>query len=123
MAKFYKKNEFKELEREWYQKLAKEGFEDAEDASVEWRPMRAWHSFRFKNITPIEIDALDAYYHKAKELLHSYEFESNMHRLIWELHTEGYSKRRIEKAISGHKDNYKREWIAVIIAKIAKEIK
>lgn len=123
MSKFYKTKEFKSLEKEWYRKLAKEGFDDAEDTSKDYRPLVAWHSFRFSKTTVTQRDALDLYYHRAKELLSTYEFKCNIHRLIWELHSEGYSKRKIEKAISGHKDSLKREWIGHIIRLIAKEIK
>lgn len=131
MTKFYKTSEFKNLEKEWYQKLAKDGFEDAENAAVNWngdRPLKAWHSFRSVEPLHTQKQALYDYYDRAKEILDTYEFKSNMHRWIWELHCKGYSKRRIEKVINGptsrqsHHLSIKREQIGKIIAEIAKEV-
>lgn len=123
MSKFYRTKEFKSLERDWYQKLKKEGFQDAEDATKDYRPLHEWHSFRFAAKDPLRLESAKDYYDKAKDLLESYPFKTPMHKWIWELHTSGLSKRKIEKITGGQRDSLKREWIGHIIRLIAKEIK
>lgn len=123
MSKFYKTNEFKNLEREWYLRLQKEGFKDAEDTTKDHRPLNEWHSFRFAAKSQLRLESAKDYYARAKDLLELYPFKSEMHRWIWELHSKGLSKRKIEVLTRGHKDSIKREWIGHLIKIIAKEIK
>lgn len=120
----YKTPEFKRLEREWYETLRQEGFDDAEDSERNWggdRPLKSWHSFRFN--APLKERDASAYYDQAKELLNTFEFKSELHRQIWELHCRGFSKRKIEVAIGNHENGVKREMIGIIIQRIRKEIR
>lgn len=43
-----KQQSFKELEAHWYKKLEESGFDDIEETSDPDRPLKAWHSRRFR---------------------------------------------------------------------------
>lgn len=62
---------------------------------------------------------MSCYYDRARDLLHHFEFESDIHKKIWELHCEGLSKRKIAAIIQ----IYKRETVGNIIKKIAGTLK
>src|ERR1017187_7854983 len=82
----------REIQNEWYRKLKAKKFDDAESMRYgEDRPLRAWHSHAFQNVSPLEIEITHDYYAKASELLHYFKFESKLTRRIWELHCEGMS--------------------------------
>lgn len=107
--------EMRKLNKEWSQKLKESGFEDAEDRNHPESPLKTWHSFKWKGSPPAQIEATQAYFAKALEILSIYTFENETHRRIWELHCQGFSKRKIETQISKLIPNYKREQIGNII--------
>ncbi len=49
MKKRRKARTLDEVQREWYGKLAKEGFEDIEDTSSPDRPLKEWHAHKFRD--------------------------------------------------------------------------
>lgn len=120
------------MEKVWYDKLKEEGFEDIEDTNNEFRPLKSWHSFRFMlndssyfkntNLRTNRESAI-SYYRLACQLLNTHHFKNETHRRIWELHSEGWSKRQIEAEIKDLRPTYKRERIGIIINMIAEEIK
>lgn len=115
--------QFNRLEKHWYGKLQASGFNDIEDHSRRDRPLKAWHTFRFKYANITVRANCEEYFNDAKELLHTYKFKNDTHKRIWELHAQGFSKRKIEQAIKHLKKRYRREQIGNIIRIIAKEIK
>ncbi len=115
--------DIKQLTEVWYERLKQEGYQDIEDHSHPDKPLLAWHNFKWKNLNPNKKADIEAYYEQARSLLHTYLFENEIHRIIWELHCEGFSKRRIEVKISTLDKPYKREAIGLIINMIAKELK
>lgn len=115
--------EVKRLKKEWYQRLEDEGFKEIENVNHPNSPLLAWHSFIWQKTCPEQKSLIESYYFKARALLHTFEFESESHRLVWELHAEGLSRRQIEKAIATSPKPYKREYIGTIIKLIAEEIK
>jgi hypothetical protein len=119
----------------WNQRLEDSGFEDIEDQDCQTQfyigtelasdpvpapPLKVWHARR-PDIFTVDPET-ESYYRMAERLLQVYEFKNPTHRRIWELHTKGLSKRKIEKAIARMKKSYKREQIGNIIAEIEKEI-
>lgn len=120
--------DFKKLQKEWYEKIKKEGFVDAEDTENPHRPLKSWHSFKFyapdknQKLYFISMDSAEEYYKRARHLLVDYKFDKEIHKRIWTLHSEGWSTRQIEKKISRFDKSYKRSQISNIINKIAKEI-
>jgi hypothetical protein len=117
------KPQHKKLEREWYEKLRESGFVDIEDTTTEERPLISWHNMRFKNKAIVQREALQDYYARAKEVLATYKFDTLKEHKIWELHSEGVSINRIEKALTRFKAPNKREYIRNVINKVAKGIK
>lgn len=112
------------IEREWYSKLKESGFTDIENYNHPNRPLTSWHGFKWANILKDEKEEIEAYYSKARALLHTYKFDSETHKIIWELHSEGLSKRQIERKLIILKceNPVKREQIAKIINFIAIDI-
>ena len=83
--------EYKKLQATWYKKLAKSGFEDAEQLDGN---LKEWHSYRYVlDVHPgvASQDSRAEYYRLAGHFLHSHAFENLHERQIWELHCEGKS--------------------------------
>lgn len=86
------------------------------------RPLKAWHSFAFQKIDPIEFEGILEYNDRCLELLHSFNFKSALQRRIWELYCEGLSRYEIEIAIVNFKDAPKQSTIRKIIMDLEREI-
>lgn len=89
------------LQNQYYQYLKEVShFEDIEDVQFRDRPLKSWHSFKFKDIPKTTED----YYVSAQRLLWEDPFSKELHRTIWELHAEGKSNWEISRAIKsiGH---------------------
>lgn len=129
MSKFWESEEFTKEQKQWYDKIAStpdsngEVFVDAENTTRKDKPLKAWHNYRFKDI-PIDTRVgTQTYYERAEELLHTYEFENDTHRTIWELHCKGLSERAIAGLISHLTPTYKHSIIGKITSQIAKSIR
>jgi hypothetical protein len=97
--------EFKKLEKLWYDKLKSEGFEDIEHASS--RNLKEWDLNFFRNqFCTIKYETSMEYYEKAKDLLLTFEFKNELHKKIWELHCMGLTEREIADKIQ----IYKKVW-------------
>lgn len=116
------------LQEEYYSKikLIDPDWEDIEDHKHHLRPLKCWHSLKFKRITKNQKAEIETYYQKARGLLHTFPFESDLQRKIWELHSNGIPKTEIEKEVASKDINpfgYKRSTITLIIKLIAQSIK
>lgn len=114
----YKTEEFKLLKKEWYEKLEKNGFKDIEKTTVNTTWLDAWHNFRFKGIPIVQRISTEDYYHWAQGILFTYLFKNKTHRLIWELHCEGKSRRQIAGLIKNETPCYKPAKVGNIINEI-----
>lgn len=86
----------KELQNHWYQKLKENGFNDIEDTSSPREMLKSWHSTLFIHRYEKErFTARQQYFEIVTQFLHSHEFESELEREIWFLHSEGKSLREI----------------------------
>jgi hypothetical protein len=126
---------FGELEREWYQKLAKSGFVDIEDTANPERPLKQWHSRKFcSERSRIRQGQRKAYDEKISAFINSPSFHEicaliaqhwnnkltprKIKRLL-ELHRGGLSERKIaEKLKCGKKSVHltlvkARQWMEV----------
>lgn len=112
----------KELERLWYQKLAKEEFKDIEDTARGDRPLRQWHSFIFPAKDKALREAITKYYEAAAELLQTRKFESQEYRRIWQLHCEGFTYKEIQVEFKKKGKSRGLGGIQWVIEKIRKEI-
>lgn len=128
-AQVFNTNEFKRLQRLWYALIKEDGFKDIEDLYdkngdiKKDPPLATWHNFKFKQTPIVQRMATESYYDNAKALLQSYKFKNELERQIWDMHSQGLSKRKIEKILASSPKPVKRTWIGDIIQKIAKEIK
>lgn len=96
----------KELQKKWYKKLAKEGFEDIEDGNnnlVQYTSSMFLRGRR-NNMSFTEImnsiESKQDYYRLAGEFLHSHKFKSDRDKFIWEQHCEGVSYRDISDMLA-----------------------
>jgi hypothetical protein len=105
MSSPYDTKAFKKLQKTWYAKLAKSGFEDAEDSEKEHSPLKRWDNhYFFRRYSPTTFEAKRAYYDTASQWGATYAFPYAIDREIWSLHCEGYSIREIEKKLDKYKD-------------------
>ncbi len=116
-------DELKKLEKEWYTKLEDSGFDDIERTTHPDRPLRVWHGLNWRHLTEDKLNETRDYISKAEELLETHSFENETHKTIWELHTKGLSKRKIEKALKETQTPLKRERIGTIIKDLSTLIK
>jgi hypothetical protein len=87
---FWGTEEFRKLQKEWYDKLAKEGFQDVElhDKSL--------HTDTAKFV---DMEAIRDYYMQVSEYLYTGEFASLQDKAVWFVYSEGYSVRNIARAL------------------------
>ncbi len=111
----FRTKKFLELFEKWNKKLVKAGHNEIEDFSRPDPSLKSWDNFKFKKVTPDEYETKTKYYANARNVLNKYEFQTPLHRKIWELHSEGLSLRDIEIEI---KMKYKKDTINMIIQKI-----
>lgn len=96
----FKQQTFKEIQARWYAILKTSGFQDAEDSKHDLRPLITWHSLKWQKIDPERFKAKRDYFNQAERFLATYDFETDEHKIIWLLHSEGLSVREIEYEIS-----------------------
>ena len=111
------------LRKEWYSYLKAEGFEDAEDPKHNWRfsvpyiitddsPNNvAQHPDR-------KLFERRSYYLWASQKLNDGRFQCETDKLIWEMHSEGASRREIAPRVG-----YEQSWITRKIQKIEMYLK
>src|ERR1700679_3199952 len=110
-----KDSPYKKVQKIWYDKLKKEGFEDIEDNTSGL--LKEWDFNFFRNgFCQVKYECNKMYYYKAKEILTTHDFKSPIHKKIWGLHCDGIS----ERAIVTQLGKYKKSWVPYIIAEIAK---
>lgn len=121
MSQRFSDKKFKKLEREWYDKLERKGFVDIENFRREDRPLKSWHSREFLR-RKLEIEETKEYLEKAESIFESgYKFKNGIHRRIWKLHCEGFSRREIASRIEGLKNAVKHDRVFQIISIIKRD--
>lgn len=94
-----KPTSFKKLQEIWYKKAAKAGFVDIEQNDDEER-LKKWHStYMQQRYTPQMYAAEERYYQLATDYLTNGTFDTATHKKIWELHTEGWTFRKIATVV------------------------
>ena len=87
-----KKSDFKQLQRFWYEKLKRGGFEDIE---VNEMTLKRTSAATFEKSNPMLSESKRQYYSMAEQFLNENEFENARERIIWEYHTNAISMRKI----------------------------
>lgn len=96
MSSQFRTESFKELQKEWYNKLKQEGFLDIEcqftgkllgDAACP-KPINSKLKDEGAGTRIQRYFALEPYYRQARLFLHSHPFQSPLEKTIWRLHAE-----------------------------------
>lgn len=82
------------MQREWYDRLKAEGFDDIEYADGSLRVACREN----RGIDPLEYESTVEYYSRAAEFLDTWEWPSPVHREVWRMHSEGATLREIGSA-------------------------
>lgn len=112
----FKTPEFKALFQEWNQRLEASGHVEIEDFRQPSEPLKCWHSLKWVNPSGKVSRRRIGYFDEAMELLHIFEFKSEIHKQIWEMHASGMSIRKIAGQINRKK--YRRDVVHSIILSI-----
>lgn len=89
-------SKFKELQTTWYAKLKAEGF-------IDYELKRDQITRERRTAKSKDEVAIKAYFAIAQDHLHTWPFESELDRRIWELHADALSSRKIgEKVGKSH---------------------
>lgn len=116
--------DFKTLQKHWYKKLKEVGFEDIEDTNSPREYLKTWHSTYFiHRYTKETFEAKAEYYRMACHFLYEYDFENNLDRIIWELHSDGKSFRDISIHLKKNKIHANKDKINKIVTKLVEIMK
>ncbi len=95
---FWKKPEFKELQKEWYRRLHEEGFEDIEKVSGDELVLKQTSSYAYEaygGTDPVTRDSKEAYFHFVAQKIQETVFTRDVDRIILTHHAEGKKIRHI----------------------------
>lgn len=116
--------QLKTLQKEWYTKLKKSGFEDIEQDEnnlKEWESSRYYRGRNneadFEKVILIQ-EAKEQYYRMAGHFLHDHNFESAVDKFIWEMHSEGVAHRKIVPLLKKFKLKRERHWVRRVIDRL-----
>lgn len=127
MSNQFKTKEFKKLNKLWYGKLKKEGFEDIErkdkTGQKEERVVNSPLHYIAKNYTLLQFEVKEEYYRMAGQFLHEHKFKSLYEREVWELHSNGVSIRNIVKKLKARKQTAYRDLVHGVIKALVTEMK
>lgn len=99
-----KPEDFKKLERIWYEKLRRSGFKDIENNHVRGKPLKQFEGSYFKaRYSPLKFESQQQYFTMASQFLHEYQFQTEFERQVWGLHVEGMHLRQIAKIVKKRK--------------------
>lgn len=125
-----KAKDFKKLQREWDAKLKASGFEDIEqrhDGNLKtWASARVFKEKRngeYYENKAVYYQSVEEYYRLAGQFLHTYKFDSDKERLIWEKHADGMSMNEITAYMKKRRFKVYRCLVQNVIQKLAKEMK
>lgn len=104
MSKFDTK-EFKDLQKEWYTTLKKEGFKDIELSQKEagFRLERIDGRGKYGQYSKEWQQSKAEYYYVVNHFLNNHKFATELDKVIWEYHANGLSARSISKILNNTK--------------------
>lgn len=91
-----KSKEFKKLQQEWYEKLAKSGFEDIE---TDEQHLETWSNMYSYRIDLVKVESKQEYFRRAGQFLFDRKFKNKIEKFIWASHADGISIRNIVKLL------------------------
>ncbi len=120
--------ELTSLQKVWYKKLKKSGFNDLEydeDTLKQYSSSKIYRGrLNGKDYADQAVSnvATESYYRLAGHFLHDHKFETEREKTIWSYHAEGKSFREIAKALRTRHYKANKDSINVIIKKLAAEM-
>ena len=95
------KKELIQLQKEWYKKLADDGFEDIEYFDKDMQPRDMMYKEATKAGTALKdkFESTEQYYIEAGQFFH-HDFKTQNDKDIWFLHSEGHPYRHIAKQLN-----------------------
>jgi hypothetical protein len=111
-------SQYSKLRKIWYAKLADSGFVDIEPHGKFFRGGSLAWKFNLNDANGVAKDfkVKEEYYYLARQLLNENVFKNELHKVIWEYHSEGISTRDIAKILKDAKiKDYHWTWIHKIL--------
>jgi hypothetical protein len=107
-------DDFIQLQRQWYAKLKRSGFVDAEsDRGI----LKDWPGKRLmRDYTPQRFKEKQEYYRFASQLIWEHKFQNKLEQNIWYLHCDGYSLREISEELRTPKNKLNFCKVRIILA-------
>lgn len=106
-----KSKEFTKLKNKWYSKLEKSGFKDIEQPDGY---LKVW-STTFYRAAHVNRITKEQYYRLAGHFLHEFDFESELEKELWEMHSLGVSTREISSKMAKRKITMSKSSVHMII--------
>lgn len=111
----------KALQKKWYAKLKKEGFEDLEDAREQ---LIEYHGSRFgSESVQITKNITEEYYRVAGHFLHDWDFKTATEKVIWSLHADGQTVRDIAAVLKKQRRKHSyRNGVSLVVRRLRSEM-
>lgn len=97
---WFESKKFKALNKKWHKTLEKSGFKDIEEFDSPLELLKTWDDIvfvkRYNNGTFLD---KQRYYELAGQLLHTYKFDTELERNIWDKHCQGIGEQLIAKTL------------------------
>lgn len=121
MSPKFQTKEFNRLKEKWYKKLEDSGYRDIEQDE---NHLKEWDSYAFKSRYNKHLYASkETYFQLAGQFLHTFEFESKRHKVIWELHSNGMSITQIANALKSKRfKSPNRTSVHTVVQALSKEM-
>ncbi len=115
-------NSYEDIRSIWYEKLARDGFEDIESDEDH---LKRYHKSDFNTPKSKQYHMAHAEYFRLAELfLQEYKFESNLDKTIWNYHTNGLTVREIAEVLRKAKvKRTKKDTVNKVILRLAEIMK
>lgn len=97
---FWRSPTFKALQKDWYQRLANEGFEDAEELIGEEMTLRQSAAHPLRHSSELGIITKEAYYRFLGQNIQEFTFSSEVDKIILTLFAEGAKIRKIGEELA-----------------------
>jgi len=119
--------ELKKLQKIWYARLKKKGFEDIERNETE---LKVYSENIIKNAArgrkninhEIWCQSKTEYFRMAEHFLNENKFENKILKYIWDLHSQGVSARNISKKLKSLKIKKDKTTVHRIVQNLAKQM-
>lgn len=93
-----KKQSLKQLQKVWYAKLKKSGFDDIEQANDPDEMLKRWDSHYFRrSVNDHQFESTQEYYYMATQWVELYNFKNARHKKMWTKYANGDTLRDIAK--------------------------